>query len=289
MKKHYLVYQITNLINDKIYIGIHGTDDLEDGYLGSGTNIQRAINKHGIENFRKDILFDFDNPDEMIAKERELVDRKFIARKDVYNIALGGKGWLLFDSVFVKDKEGNCFRVHKTDERWLSGELKHFNSGQMTVKDKHGNTFRTSTEDSRFISGEYNGINFGMIPVKDNQGNSFLVSKDDSRYISGELKYRFSGTVCVRDTEGNTFCITKEDPRYISGELIPIWKGKHHSEETKQIISEKSKIHQRAEGNSQFGTCWIHRLDFKENKKIKKEELNSFLSEGWVKGRKMKF
>jgi hypothetical protein len=36
--------------------------------------------------------------------------------------------------------------------------------------------------------------------------------------------------------------------------------------------------------NSQYGTCWITKND--ENKKIKKEELNSFIIEGWIKGRK---
>lgn len=35
--------------------------------------------------------------------------------------------------------------------------------------------------------------------------------------------------------------------------------------------------------NSQFGTCWITKNGL--NKKIKKEELNTFIEQGWVKGR----
>ena len=42
-RKHNVVYQITNLINGKIYIGVHSTDDINDGYMGSGDLIKMAI------------------------------------------------------------------------------------------------------------------------------------------------------------------------------------------------------------------------------------------------------
>ena len=37
------------------------------------------------------------------------------------------------------------------------------------------------------------------------------------------------------------------------------------------------------EANSQHGTCWITKEGI--NKKIKKETLDTYLNEGWVKGR----
>lgn len=43
---------------------------------------------------------------------------------------------------------------------------------------------------------------------------------------------------------------------------------------------------QQGEKNSQYGTCWIH--NNKENKKIKKEELENYINIGWIKGRKIK-
>jgi hypothetical protein len=88
----YIIYQITNKVNGKIYIGKHQTKDLNDGYMGSGKHLKRAINKYGIENFSKEILFQFDNEDEMNAKEAELVTEEFCLKEDNYNLCPGGKG-----------------------------------------------------------------------------------------------------------------------------------------------------------------------------------------------------
>ncbi len=60
--------------------------------------------------------------------------------------------------------------------------------------------------------------------------------------------------------------------------------GRIHSEETKKLMSESSKGMGKGETNSQYGTCWITKDGL--NKKIKKEDLDNWLAEGWIKGRK---
>lgn len=85
---HYLVYKITNVINCKSYIGCHQTKNKNDGYMGSGKLIIRAINKYGIENFTKEIMFECTSKEEMFAKERESVT----LGKHSYNLKLGGEG-----------------------------------------------------------------------------------------------------------------------------------------------------------------------------------------------------
>jgi hypothetical protein len=89
---HYTIYKITNIINGKIYIGKHQTKDLNDDYMGSGKRLKISIEKYGIENFKKEILFQFDNEDEMNAKEAELVTEDFVKEDSNYNLCPGGRG-----------------------------------------------------------------------------------------------------------------------------------------------------------------------------------------------------
>lgn len=86
------LYQITNIINNKIYIGVHKTSDLDDGYMGSGKAIKNAIKKYKIENFRKDILEFFDTYEDALDRESDIVTDEFLLREDVYNLRRGGIG-----------------------------------------------------------------------------------------------------------------------------------------------------------------------------------------------------
>ena len=88
---HYIVYQTTNNLNGFIYVGVHRTTDLNDGYLGSGKKLKKAIEIHGIENFTRVILHFCASEDEMFAKEAEIVNREFVRRRDTYNMVLGGR------------------------------------------------------------------------------------------------------------------------------------------------------------------------------------------------------
>ncbi len=133
---HYIIYKTTNLINNKIYIGQHITNNLDDGYLGSGKNLHKAIKKYGKENFKKEILHIFDNFDDMDSKEIELVTEEFVKRSDTYNQIIGGQFFSNINLISVKDKNGNTCSMSKFDNRYINGEWVHHSKGKKSVTHK---------------------------------------------------------------------------------------------------------------------------------------------------------
>lgn len=194
---HYIVYKITNIINGKFYIGKHQTKDLNDGYLGSGTLIRKAIKKYGKENFEKEILFVFDNEAEMNAKEKELV----IISEMSYNLCEGGKGGF---SYINRNKLGRGFRTMDPEQRKRYLILAH-----KRLKDLR-NDYSFRVELSKKI----------RIGLNNNPNNHFLGkhhSDETKRIIGFKNSYRQSGhknsqygTIWITDGKVNRK-IKKED------------------------------------------------------------------------------
>lgn len=123
----YIVYQTLNIVNSKIYIGVHKIKNEKfDGYIGNGVNInypstymnpkypfQFAVKKYGTANFKRTTLYTFNTEDEAYAKERELVNLEFVQRSDTYNCILGGNVRPLFyerRNIYQFDLSGNLVK-----------------------------------------------------------------------------------------------------------------------------------------------------------------------------------
>jgi group I intron endonuclease len=91
-KKYHFIYKTTNLKNGKFYVGMHATNNLNDGYLGSGKRLRRSIRKYGTENFKLEILEFLPNRISLIEREKELVNADLLKDPMCMNLMQGGKG-----------------------------------------------------------------------------------------------------------------------------------------------------------------------------------------------------
>ena len=196
MKKcYYTIYKITNINNGKFYVGMHKTENLDDGYFGSGKMIRSAIVKHGIENFTKEYIHIYETPEEMINSEKEIVNEDFVKRDDTYNINLGGEGsWLGSNQSLTPEQRrkisllgNNAIMKLRNDPVWvekcretikngifLAKEEGRFKSGWPNWKERHHKEEtkkKIGIENSKHQKGEGNS----------NFGNNWIFSEEEKR------------------------------------------------------------------------------------------------------------
>lgn len=92
MNIYHFIYKTTNTINGKYYLGVHSTENIDDGYLGSGTVLKAAISKYGKPSFVREILQYFPDRTAAFFAERALISDEIVTDESSYNICLGGLG-----------------------------------------------------------------------------------------------------------------------------------------------------------------------------------------------------
>jgi hypothetical protein len=249
--KHHFIYQTTNLVNEHFYIGVHNTNNMNDGYLGSGDLIRAAIKKHGRDSFKRIILGEFDNPKDALDIEALIVNEDFIARKDTYNICLGG-----FGGTFAKTKGMKFVRVKSSgkicwvkpdDPRFQTGEIESTWVGKRMAKNiKTNKNMKVDKDDPRWETGELQPLrmNVGKTCAVNKDGEIFRISVDDKRLETGELVSCMKGTVTVKEVStGKHFRVKIDDPRIEKGELVYPTKGLKQSNVQKEKIRNERKTH----------------------------------------------
>lgn len=91
-KTYHFIYKTTNLINEKYYIGMHSTNNLNDGYIGSGKRLWYSINKYGKENFNFEIIKFLPNKDLLKEEEKNIVNENLLKNPKCMNLRVGGIG-----------------------------------------------------------------------------------------------------------------------------------------------------------------------------------------------------
>jgi hypothetical protein len=170
--------------------------------------------------------------------------------------------------------------IEKYGKENFTKEILHIFETEEEMNTKEKELVIVSEETYNLNEGGYGG--FGYINSKGlNNGKRSPESEERrTKKISKILKEIYnteSGKLKMKEIS------TKGQQRL--KELYPegIWKGKKHSEETKKLIGSKNSINQQGSKNSQYGTCWV--TNGKENKKIKREELDNYMKLGYNRGR----
>lgn len=113
----YFIYKTTNLINHKTYIGIHQTENINDGYIGSGLHFLRAVKKYGKNNFKREIIEFCSSYSELLDKEKTYVNEKWVNDKSNYNLKTGGQ------SAGILSEESKIKISNTLKSKYASGEL----------------------------------------------------------------------------------------------------------------------------------------------------------------------
>lgn len=98
MKYHYL-YRTTNILTGEYYIGVHSTNNIDDGYLGSGSKLLPSVKAYGKASFVKEVIETFNNRADAVKREKEIVSKSVVKEPLCLNAQVGGgkvdiRGWI---------------------------------------------------------------------------------------------------------------------------------------------------------------------------------------------------
>ena len=169
--KFHFIYKTSNLLNNKFYIGMHSTENIEDGYIGSGTILWHAIKKYGKSNFITEIIEYLPNREDLKDREKEIINEDLLKDPNCMNIQKGGGGWFQLTS---EEKRKQQIKASTAGGKRFSEKMKSDNEyadifrsnvGKMNTLIKRGFlskpadwTGRTHSEKSKKKIGAANSI-----------------------------------------------------------------------------------------------------------------------------------
>lgn len=194
------------MVNSKYYVGMHSTNNLNDGYIGSGRRLWYSMKKYGKNSFVVEILEFLHDRRSLREREKMLINDDLLKDPMCMNIGRGGEGGIMNDEHERLLHIGSSIYLKKM---WEDGE------------------YRTKTTE-------------------------LLRQNVIRNHKLGKMRY---------DTFTN----------------------KKHTTETKELMSLAHKGRGLGRDNSQYGTCWI--TNGVVNKKIKRNDADNFIKNGWRFGR----
>ena len=285
----YYIYEITNNINGKTYIGQHKTKNLVDSYMGSGVILKQAFEKYGKENFSKKIIAICETQENADILEKVFIKVYHEMGKAEYNICDGGNGVLCSGEFEIQRR----LKISKTSKgRIVTEETRRkISKGNKGKKHPH-------TEETKKIIAKASSEHWKRDGYKEQVGEKISKAlKGVKRKEPAWNKGKSTGLHWW--TNGIENVLSKECPegftqgKTLSNEQLNLLKtqniGRTHivSEETRKKISETNKRNpNRAMFGKKHSEETKRKMSEKAKNKIVSEETRKKISDYMI-GKKM--
>ena len=252
-RKFHLLYKTTCLITGRYYIGVHSTNDLNDGYLGSGKRLRLSIKKHGKANHRFEILEDCSDQGRkfLIAREKFVVNHDLLKDPLCMNLREGGNDAPI-DRPCMEETRRKMSESAKIHRAWLKANgLPQPNGGGRTGQP---HTPETKAKLSVAIKGKTKG-RIQSPEERERRRQAQLNRSPEAKALTAQKLSEVG-----RKNKGKV--LSEETRRQISESLtgnIPWNKGKTVSEEARRKMSESAqrRVQRQREAGTFTGFCTL--------------------------------
>ena len=264
-KKYHFIYKTTDTRNGNFYIGMHSTENLKDGYVGSGTRLKHLIYKHGKEIFNMEILEFLPNRESLKKREIEIVNSDLLLEEKCMNLKPGGYGGFNNKEHMMKvSKAGNKEFLEKMQD------------------DEYRKEFSKKLSDAnkkQFLDGRREKIYFYNWSGKTHsQETKKKLSETRKGTGVGENNSVYGRKWMNKGGENKMVKPEEFEFHLLDGWLFGIFID----EKNKSQLKESFEKIRHLSGPSCVGRKWINKNGI--NKRSVKEDLNKYLNDGWVLG-----
>lgn len=211
-RKYHYLYKITCVKTKRFYIGIHSTDNLNDGYFGSGKRLWNSINYHGQENHKKEILEFFPNRKILLEKEKEIVNKELLLDNLCMNLVVGGQS-----GGFIDEKHFSNFQKKGSviGKKIFIEKLKN----DKDFRDRYSETMSNSGK-KRHQEGKLNYFTFDWTGRKHSEESKKKMSETAKKTSVGEGNSQFGTMWITKDNQNKKIKKTDLDFYTIEGWTI---------------------------------------------------------------------
>ena len=167
---------------------------------------------------------------------------------------------------------------HPLNRNYSIPNPKWNHDGKVTAKNEEGKIISVSINDPLLKISLF-GVTKGKVVVRDENGNTYMTEKNNPDYLSGKLQHANKGQMSgeLHPNIGKQWVNNGEKQELVKLDKLPEYINNGWNLGTLQKGKKTESSHAES--------CWIHKIELQQTKRIKKSELEDYLSKGWLRNR----